>query len=238
MAWAGSSIPTPLQDSEFPTLLSPTRLAAQGGTAQASEMDLLTVVMNELGQAMKIDPALAPDLFSTPVAGVRDLPPGQTLAPALDTLFAQFGFHFQNSYFQDWLHHGEKWFQNSQNQWSFITPDGKVYQWGGSNFAGSTQVGTVNPLLYADPTKLFSPAAHLSPTEVQQMEQLQAAHGFVATASFWQNWLGQNEKWFLDRAGSWFFITPNGSIHQWGSAGNTLVATVNAAAWADPTPSS
>jgi hypothetical protein len=70
--------PTPLDDSEFPTSTG-TELHASAGSAIAGEMDLLTVVMHELGLVMGLkeyDPAVQANTLMTDVlsAGVRRLP--------------------------------------------------------------------------------------------------------------------------------------------------------------------
>jgi hypothetical protein len=70
--------PTPGQDSEFPVQVAKTEERAASGAA-ASEMDLLTVIMHEMGHFLgyqDLDPQVSPyDLMSASLAaGVRRLP--------------------------------------------------------------------------------------------------------------------------------------------------------------------
>jgi hypothetical protein len=80
---------TPLDDSEFAGRLAPTELTAGAGSPASGRMDLLTVVMHELGHILgfgDVDTASHPyDLMATDLApGVRRLPNGlpDNLAPA------------------------------------------------------------------------------------------------------------------------------------------------------------
>jgi len=71
--------PTPMNDSEFPTPAGGAQLQALASTPEANEMDLLTVVMHELGLVMgltDISPAVQPHSLMTDVlsVGVRRLP--------------------------------------------------------------------------------------------------------------------------------------------------------------------
>jgi len=73
--------PTPLNDSEFADRIAPTELMAGPGSPAAGRMDLLTVVMHELGHVVglnDVNTAAHPfDLMATDLAaGVRRLPDG------------------------------------------------------------------------------------------------------------------------------------------------------------------
>jgi len=71
--------PTLFDNSEFQTPVGPSELAAGAGSLAAGRMDLLAVVMHELGLVMglqEFDPAVMPHSLMTDVlgAGVRRLP--------------------------------------------------------------------------------------------------------------------------------------------------------------------
>jgi hypothetical protein len=212
-------------------------MAVPGTSPIASELDLLTVVFDQMGQLTGLDPAIAPDLFSPPSPGVRNLPPGENLASELDQLFTDHGFHFQNSYSENWLGQGERWFMDRNAAWYFITPAGGLYRWNGGSFAGSTKLVDLDPVAWSDPTRLFHLPAQMSESDDLQLGQLQQQYGFHFQGSYYQNWLGHDEKWFADRAGNWNFVTPTGQIYRWNGdnfAGSTYLASVSTDVATDP----
>ena len=58
----------------------------------------------------------------------------------------------------------------------------------------------------------FQALVTLPQRSLDQLSSLQQTYGFHFAGSFWQNSLGQNEKWFLDQSGQWYVITPDGMI--------------------------
>src|SRR5208283_399299 len=67
--------PTPSNDSEFQTQVGLSELDAGSGSPAAGRMDLLTVVMHELGLVMglpEFDPAVLPHSLMTDVLGTGE----------------------------------------------------------------------------------------------------------------------------------------------------------------------
>ena len=68
---------------------------------------------------------------------------------------------------------------------------------------------------------------------------LRRQYGFHFAGSYYLNAAGLNEKWFLDRAGKWYVVLPDGGLIPW-LAGQTLASTprlttLDAAVYTDPT---
>jgi len=80
--------PTPADDLEFPNAANGTDLLTDPSLAPAGDMDLLTVLMHEMGHALGLDhdPANPHDLMSdTLVTGERRVPDAGDVAQATDT---------------------------------------------------------------------------------------------------------------------------------------------------------
>ena len=150
----------------------------------------------------------------------------------LDQVQQANGFHFGGSYWENYLGQHEKWFRNQSNQWYVILPSGDIKAWLGGSSLGAA-VATVNPFAFDDPSVLFR--ASLTPAVVQQLQQVQQANGFRFMTTFYDDYLGLGEKWFVDRNGAWNVIVANGNISKW-NGGNSLsfVVAVDPAAYADP----
>ena len=71
--------------------------------------------------------------------------------------------------------------------------------------------------------------------------QLDEQFGFSATARDFLNWGGLNERWFIDRNNSWYYILPDGTIFRWevgssssnGGLRGVLIAQVDSAYYID-----
>jgi hypothetical protein len=150
----------------------------------------------------------------------------------LDTIQQAHGFRYTGTYWENYLGLHEKWFKDQSNAWYVILPNGDIKAWLGGSTLGSA-IATVNAFIFDVPAVLLR--ASLAPAAVQQLQQVQQAHGFRFMNSFWQNYLGLGEKWFVDRNGAWHVITSNGDVSKWnGGTSLTFVATVDPAAYADP----
>ncbi len=73
----------------------------------------------------------------------------------------QLGLGSSGDYYHDWAGLGEKWLTSTSGQWYFITPDGSLYQWNGSQIDADSSgvVATFDSTFHADPGKL-----HAAPT--------------------------------------------------------------------------
>ncbi len=153
----------------------------------------------------------------------------------LGQLRDQYGFRFGGSYYENYLGLGEKWLLDHAGNWYVITPDGNVSQWNGDS--SLTQIASVDPSVAADPQLLFQAPVTMAQGSLTQLGQVEQAGGYHFAGSYYQNWLGHNEKWLQDQNGSWFFIDTAGTLWQWqgGTALNsTMVALFDPLVWDDP----
>ncbi len=79
-----------------------------------------------------------------------------TLAKRAYDLDQQLGLGSTGNYYLNWAKLGEKWMTSTGGQWYFITPDGSLYRWNGSqaNAAASALVGKLDASFHATPSKL------------------------------------------------------------------------------------
>jgi subtilisin family serine protease len=79
-----------------------------------------------------------------------------TLAKRAYELDQQLGLRSTGDYYVNWAKLGEKWLATASGQWYFLTADGGLYRWNGSQFnaAASTLVATLDASFHADPSKL------------------------------------------------------------------------------------
>jgi hypothetical protein len=157
----------------------------------------------------------------------------QTTQTQLSQLHHDHGFHYTGDYDLSYGGLNAKWFQDRNNQWYALFSDGTLKSWqlvnGKDKF---TFVATLDPAVYADPQLLFQAPVAVSTTTLAQLQQ---DHGFQFVGTYWLNWLGQNEKWFVDRMGNWFALTTDGQIRAWTSTGlDSALATVDPLVWDDP----
>jgi hypothetical protein len=143
------------------------------------------------------------------------------------------GFHFGGSYWLNYLNKNlnEKWFQDGQNNWYFITPQGDV-----SNDGVFISVG-LDPEFWDDPTLMFN--ARLSTAGQAELSALQQQFGFYFTGDYSLSYNQLNARWFQDRQGFWYAIRTDGSLQRWNGLVNgvdtfTTIATVDKQVWTDP----
>jgi hypothetical protein len=175
--------------------------------------------------------------------------------PQLNQLRLAHGFVFTGEYFEEYHQLGAKWFKDRMGQWCAVFADGSLKSWTLVNGQDTfTLIAQVDPSLWHNPELLFQEPLTLSDQALGQLDALQQGHGFHFAGSFWQNFLGQNEKWFQDQNGRWYVITPDGTIQSAkyvvlldkiplglgdsvsaiGKYNLTLIATVDPAVWDDP----
>jgi hypothetical protein len=139
------------------------------------------------------------------------------------TLDQEYGFRFTGSYADNWGGHNEKWFQNSNGRWFFITPTGGIYRWTtNTRPAEGTLVDTLSAAYHTDPMLLLEapqPSAEGCGGDdtdlATEAAALDAEYGFTSNGSYNQNWGGVNEKWFSNTSNNWFYILPNGEVYRW-----------------------
>ncbi len=155
------------------------------------------------------------------------------------------GFVFTGSFAENWGSIGEKWFQNANGRWHYITPAGEVYKWTqNTRPAQGNLIETLDATYHADPMLLISAEAPANNTcdggadLATQAAQLDSTYGFTSNGNYNENWGSQTEKWMSNINGNWFYIVPDGGVYRW-TVGTrpiegTQVAQLDASYWANP----
>jgi len=212
--------------------------------------------ITDLQSWMRDDPGLAPDWLrigtdiidgnpastfnaSFALSGHTGKPLADDLDPdsALGQLRYQYGFHFVGSYFQSYHNLNAKWFQDRNTTWYALFPDGGLKSWKQVNGQDKfTDVGLLDPSVYANPQLLFQATETLPAAALAQIAQVQQTDGFHYAGSYWQNYLGLNEKWLKDKTGAWFVLTTDGQLRRWlgGAKLDAALAVVDPAVWDQP----
>jgi hypothetical protein len=161
------------------------------------------------------------------------------------------GLVFIGSFYQSTLGINGMWLQSTNGSnvahggWYFLLPDGTLHQWdgGGTKATASTSpvVATFSPSLYNTPLQLASAGPAATAFSAEQALDL------VFTGNFYNSSAGINGDWLRSANnsnsahGGWYFILPDGSLHQWdgGTSKATAttsptVATLNATYWQLP----
>lgn len=58
--------------------------------------------------------------------------------------------------------------------------------------------------------------------DFKRARQLGTDYALLADHDFHTNWGGQKEKWLIDEAGRWFYITPEGKLYRWDGKSNIV----------------
>ena len=154
--------------------------------------------------------------FDPPIAGDQ-LAPVEREAIQVDH---DHGLVLSASDYYDWGGWSEKWLTSAAGDWYFITPSGELYQWHGSGgLTNSTRLTTLTSDYHSN-LGLLAEAADRYLTKHPEAAgellavQLDGQHSFQSGDDY-LNWGGLNEKWIQAADNTWFFITPDGNIHQW-----------------------
>jgi hypothetical protein len=116
------------------------------------------------------------------------------------------------SEFEDWGGLGEKWIRGGSDDWYFVTPDGALTKWDGSGRAKGAFVGTFDTRFHEDTSLLTDAVTRL--TDASAAFSLDRGLVLSAPPNDFFNWGGRQEKWLLGDH-DWYFITPDGSFHEW-----------------------
>jgi hypothetical protein len=146
------------------------------------------------------------------------------------------GFYAALSDYRNLLGLQEKWFLDRQGAWYLLTPDGNLHGWVNGRIEF---LSALDSLVYDDPNRLFGAAVMLSEALQEALGGLQKTYGFHAGPSYYHNYLGLQEKWFLDRNGAWHVITPDGTVYLWLGQRSTTsiqqIAVLDPLVFDDPT---
>ena len=66
--------------------------------------------------------------------------------------------------------------------------------------------------------------------------QLDQEHDFTSSGNYHDNWGGQNERWVNGDGSDWFYLLPNGELHEWASSfeASPLLASLGSNVYDDP----
>lgn len=69
-----------------------------------------------------------------------------------------------------------------------------------------------------------------------ELSALDNEHGFWSGGNYYDNYLGQNERWIRDADNQWFYLLPNGQLHQWNDSfdASPLIASLDSEVYDDP----
>ncbi len=69
-----------------------------------------------------------------------------------------------------------------------------------------------------------------------ELSVLDDGHGFWSGGNYYDNYLGQNERWIRDADNQWFYLLPNGELHQWNDSfdASPLIANLDSEVYDDP----
>ncbi|MFO0863316.1 MAG: C2 family cysteine protease [Gemmataceae bacterium] len=127
----------------------------------------------------------------------------------------EFGFKSGGSFYANSYGYQEKWFLDRTGAWHVILPNGDIRKADkGPNLPQGTLIGNVGSAAHANPSLFLSAATSLSASSQAGLSQLRATHGFRFQSSLFENANGFKEKWFVDRAGSWHVLFPDGTIRK------------------------
>jgi len=185
-----------------------------GNILANTSITLVTAASIACGRALARSGAVTLDTnFIDPVPHEHVEDNGPT---ALATLQSEHGFHYVGSYYENTHGANEKWFQDRDNQWWALTPDGDLVQWDGISFASSTQKAVhLGSNVFDDPNLLLHATVATPASLLDQLSQSRSDHGFHFAGSYHRNAHGANEKWFQDRDNQWWALTSDGDLVQW-----------------------
>lgn len=143
-------------------------------------------------------------------------------------LLAQFELQRTDRDYFNWGGSHEKWLLG-RDQWYFIVPDGRLFEWDGAPTASGSVVARLDPFFHQRLDEWLNAAASL----VDQQLQLQYMGDSLT------NWGGSGEKWFQNHDRLWYYLTPDGRLYRWQPSGNrglagSLAGQFPATFFADP----
>lgn len=158
----------------------------------------------------------------------------ETLPPAsvLITLANNRNFYVDDRGLFEFSFGTEKWLQGDVNAFGntfyFIRPNGDLVEWNGAGLNGNLLVnvgtnGWENPELIVNASTL----AAANPVEVAAADQVRGFYR-ASSGNFYFNSFGGQEKWIkglvagksqANRGNNFYFILPNGTVHEWDGTG-------------------
>ncbi len=105
--------------------------------------------------------------------------------------------------------------------WTFelLDAEGEVIDTSGQNENGEYRFDGLAPGIYSV-REIQQPVWQQSAPQMLPLPEEVRDLGLHFSGSFFENWLGQGEKWVRSEAnGGWYFITPDGGLHELGDGG-------------------
>lgn len=138
--------------------------------------------------------------------------------------------------FENWGGRGERWMQSDEG-WMFITPDGALHRWDGTNAASGEVVAQLNVEAFRDRNAFVDPRGQADDDSRTETDSLTAGLNVRVPSNLFENYLGLGERWLFG-AGRWMFITPDGMLYEFDNDADGIpgvpVAELTAEAFNDP----
>ncbi|MCA9063883.1 MAG: hypothetical protein KDA96_12515 [Planctomycetaceae bacterium] len=182
-----------------------------------------------LDSSFHSDPSLLTETQSERRAGVDDSLL-DAVAAELDT---ELGLRSAHDSFENWGGLGERWLRGGRSDWYFVTPDGTLFRWDGSNRATGEVLAVFDTRFHDDTSRLTQGMDHLS--DDSRAFGLDQGLGLAVESTSYFDWGGRSEKW-MRGVDDWYFVTPDGSVYRWnrsGRADGTLVTKLQSAYYDD-----
>ena len=143
-------------------------------------------------------------------------------------LDSQHGFRIEIPRVFGWGGQNEKWILAEDNSWFFILPSGELYRWGGgtaSELLPRSELLHVFPSEYYANTELIINPEPLGGTLEELAYQIDQSLNFTLEVTNYFDWGNLEEKWIRSGTGTWYFMTPNGTLYQWGGGNSSQLMT-------------
>lgn len=114
--------------------------------------------------------------------------------------------------FENWGGLGEKWMQSDEG-WMFITPDGALHRWDGTNAASGELVAQLNGAAFSNLTAFESARGQADDDSRVSIDSLTERLDIRVPNNLFENYLGLGERWLLSQ-GRWLFIMPDGMLYE------------------------
>lgn len=161
----------------------------------------------------------------------------QEMARLAEFLGDSLGIRRTGRDFENWGGRGERWMMSDEG-WMFITPDGALHKWDGTNAASGEVVAQLNSAAFQNRDAfVVRPGVSLDDDNAGRLAQVTDRLQIRVPTRLFENYLGLGERW-LWGDGNWLFITPDGMLYEFDSNADGIpgiaVAELSSAAFSNP----
>lgn len=161
----------------------------------------------------------------------------QEMARLAEFLGESLGIRHTGRDFENWGGRGERWLMSDEG-WMFITPDGALHKWDGSNAASGEVVAQLDEAAFTARNAFEARrGADLDDDNATRVAQVADGLQVRVPTSLFENYLGLGERWLWGE-GQWLFITPDGMLYEFDSNADGIpgiaVAELSTEAFANP----